>query len=130
MDRAEMSHPGTFSQDTLIQISLEAVEGCDNRQRLIKVRTQLKRNGHWIVTSAAIWLPIGNGGALSNQAQKEVGVGLSPHSSEDLDRCVNGRREPVRVQFKNEIRNTRTGKVVKRSKIKNYRIEVVGGCSS
>lgn len=122
----KMIHPGTLYQETLVRAKYGGVEGCDNWQRVAKYRDQLKRNGHWINPVNPIWY----------SAEFPTSHSNDPHSltitdfatTDSIDNCVGGHREPARVELRSFVRNAATGKIAARGKIKFAPIHIPGGC--
>lgn len=110
----------TGAESLLVKARYNSVPGCDNWQRLGKYRTQVKRSGHWLNREGGPWwIP-----TTPRQSNEALTASFGGSGGKYVDRCVNGRREPVRVQLRNFMRNRATGKVVAAGKIKNWRVTI------
>jgi hypothetical protein len=123
--KAEMFNPGKIHQETLFEIHVGAVTGCDNWRRVTKGRPQVKRDGRWINSLDAIWSPVGIEGDTANEAHNS-GWSVVP-TTHIFERRVNGHWEPARFEVRNVMETASTRKVVAKGRIKYVPIKIVPG---
>lgn len=115
-------HGGVGGQEILVTAAYGGVQGCNGYRRLGKYREQIKQSGRWVNLGGNFWYPAAVPSHENNQAH-EVGI-LGYPTNGIYDQCVHGHRQPARVQFRNEVKSTKTGKIVAVGKVKSYPIKI------
>lgn len=107
------------------EASYNGSKGCKKGLRHGLYRVQIKEGDHWLGIEGDAWYPTDEDihGTKKNEAHT---VGLLDFATRDVhEKRVNGRWEPARVQFMNELFNKKN-KVIGRGKIKTKRITIEG----
>lgn len=94
--------------------------GCDSLQGIGQHRAQLKVKGHWLGIEGSSWYPV----ISTNEAKPFSFLDFATRGVKE--KKVNGHWEPAREQFRVLVRDPRTGKVISRGKIRNYRVKIEG----
>lgn len=108
--------------EVLTKGSYRAVKGCDNWQRLGRYKVQIKQSGRWRDLAGNFWYPTNQGVADKNAAYKFGFLDFATRSVHE--ECIRGHWQRARVRFLNLVRNTKTGKIAARGKIKNQRVKI------
>jgi hypothetical protein len=109
---AKMFHAGTAHQETLVTVTNAGkcvLQG-------LKFRPQVEKSGHWIDWEGSGWLPLSG----PNDENQWVGLDFATKGIRDL--CVNGRREPARVQVRGFAKSSETAKTTTQAKSKTQKI--------
>ena len=108
--RTEVKTTGTYG----------AVPGCDSLQRVAQHRTQIEQGGHWLGIEGSSWYPV------TDKNDKQSFSLLDFATTGVKEKKVHGHWEPAREQFHVIVRDSRTGRIISRGKIKNYPVKIEG----